>query len=227
MNEDMNEDMPPTATLIALGCVSADGQTATVNAMQQKPSQNLRGRLRVAIAIFSLVICVMTVWVTSLYRVQHTPYSIPVIVDDASKEAVGVKREESLVLYQIALGSAAAVLGLFFAKKDEAHLRLSDYPEMFTASVASMLLVASLACHFAYLTEIGDVYANARRLKADVYADTNQSKIVVALKGAYMSDVRNPEIDYILVLQQRLLVGGAAIACMTLFSAYILKGDEH
>jgi hypothetical protein len=126
------------------------------------------------------------------------------------KNLIETKRDQSGKLFDVALLGFGALFALMIAKKDEARIVLSDYPEiiMFVAAVAS--LAASLGCDMKYLGLISDsLYTGGSRA------------------GDSMPDMFGSAFEEFYTAQLVFLCGGLVAAAATLISAHRLKEAVH
>jgi hypothetical protein len=134
----------------------------------------------------------------------NLPYS------DLIEDLIETKRDQSGKLFDVALLGFGALFALMIAKKDEARIVLSDYPEiiMFVAAVA--LLASSLGCDMTYLGLMSDtLYTGGSRA------------------GDSMPDMFGSAFEEFYTAQLVFLCGGLVAAAATLISAHRLKEAAH
>jgi uncharacterized membrane protein len=132
------------------------------------------------------------------------PYS------DLIKDLIETKRDQSDELFDVALLGFGALFALMIAKKDEARIVLSDYPEIIMFVAAGALLAASLGCDVRYLGLMSDsLYTGGRSA------------------GDSMPDMFGSAFEEFYTAQLVFLCGGLAAAAATLISAHRIKEAAH
>src|SRR5437016_4043740 len=117
-------------------------------------------RMRLVLSIASLlVIPVIIAYVVTTSQPSTVVRDLQ--ANDLLKSAIQIKVEQSRSEFQLALLMLGALWALLIAKKDEANIVLSDWPELLMFGVASLLLLASCAAHFFYVDNIAYIYSLA------------------------------------------------------------------
>jgi len=174
----------------------------------QRNSMNKIDKIRygfVAISILGVLLAIIgyaKIYWESSYIIDN------VQLNDLIKAGVQLKVEQSRSLFQVFLLIMAVLWGLFFAKKGEKEILLSDRPELIMFYCANLLLLASAYYHIYYIENITYIYSLAGRLKGSS----------LSIPDVFGSGINNPYR-----FQMWCLGGGTLLTLLTLFSAHKLK----
>lgn len=171
-------------------------------------------QLRQLLAITSALILLISLVVTliSYYSLSAIEGLDDISFNELTNESVKSRVEFSRSIFQVGLLIIGALWASLIAKKNEAGIVLSDYPEIIMFMCASLLLLASLICHSLYLFRVSSVYYIGGK--------------VFHPEAPSLPDIFDPSINNPFVFQYRYLIAGFLIAIFTLFSAHKLKEGQ-
>lgn len=165
-------------------------------------------RTRLVLSIASLLVIPFIIAYV-VYTSQPSTVVKDLEANDLLKSAIQIKVEQSRSEFQLALLMLGALWGLLIAKKDEANILLSDWPELLMFGVASLLLLSSCAAHFFYVDNIAYVYSLA--------GSVQNGK---TMPDVFTSGINNPYDAQFVFLLTGFVIGGLA-----LWSAHRLKAS--
>ena len=163
-------------------------------------------KYRYALAVFSVLI-LLIVFIYTAYSWEPVLIVEDKPLNDLIKAGIQLKVEQSRSEFQLALLTLGALWALIIAKKDEAKILLSDWPELVMFTCANALLIASCWYHVYYVENITYVYSLAGGIKD-----------ATSIPDVFSSGINNPYR-----FQWWTLIGGMGLSALTLFSAHKLK----
>jgi len=162
--------------------------------------------------------------------------------NDLVKAGMDVKTHESETLFTVSLVVIGGLLGMLFAKPDEARIALEGRPELLMFICALFLLLISMLCHEwytdavaencftahqdRYSTSIADGRYDAMAKDTKIDAVVTQPSPALIESRLTVEDIRDPSIEYLLKDQFLFLIFGIVISGLALFCARFLKEEK-
>jgi hypothetical protein len=169
--------------------------------------------LRKVVALSAVATCAILVGVTihtKITAIDPVAMVGELPFNEQIRSAIALSIDRSKDFAQLALLVLAALWGLIVAKKDEARIALSDWPELLMLGSASILLIFSLQLRSFYLENIAEFYITG-------------AKTCATPTYSCIPDLFAPTIEYYFDYQVICVVGGIALGILTLFSSHRLK----
>lgn len=163
-------------------------------------------KIRVSLAIFTVLLVVGILGYTA-FSWEDVRIVKDKEFNELIKAGIQLKVEQSRGEFQLALLVMGALWTLIVAKKDEARLVLSDWPEVWMFVGANLLLLMSSIYHFLYVEDIASIYSLAGGIKG----------------AGTIPDVLGSGINNPYRFQLWSLAGGIVATALTLISAHKLK----
>lgn len=205
-------------------------------AFKRNNTDRLRLRIRWILAVLSTVVLVYLLQKVIIDAVYTSgPHYILKLTsfNDPMQAAIETRLAQAKDMFQLGIVFIGGLWALIIAKKGEARLVLSDYPEIIMSVSATILLSLSFICHSIYVSEVTEVYYSAGKIANKVIEGSMESDSLMSVVNSKnqqdadikIADIFQRGVNYLFDAQYGFLVAGAINAMLTFISAHKLKNE--